>query len=390
MIHELFKKIEAKSSGELRVNYDEENIVKRLEKLKKNCKEKTSGLKDLELIPEGTLRELESLYAEAINIFNDIPDSNEYKGRAAVNASLIWSKSGYVERSIYLAGIAKEKELPEPFKTHINILPSHACLFRYRQINTVHEWAHSVVESSGNRGIQQILNQMKNSYYSQFKYFSSAARSENETHPLSCYHYGLSKLFTALEYGIANKGKEEKKYVDEAESIIRTMDAPNLNSSDAVLTYHKTNCNEFSTFNRLSKRYATFLSILQTHSKNASDIQDSRINKGDEEHKTDYGNVNVNIPKYLFLGGTTASVVSIAALLGYLFDVDPNTIIDVIDKVWNVVHANLMNEDMEPNQLITTALNDGDFLRSMGDMIETTEGDFLNIMRQSMNDGDFV
>lgn len=65
--------------------------------------------------------------------------STELGAKAILNQAVLWAEIGHVERSIYLAGVAKNKNVKEPYRSQINALPANACCSRYRQISKLQD-----------------------------------------------------------------------------------------------------------------------------------------------------------------------------------------------------------------------------------------------------------
>lgn len=68
------------------------------------------------------VQELESATKSLIEIHSYLEENTELGSRSRLNEAVLMAEYKYVERSIYLAGLAREKNIKEPYRTQIAVL----------------------------------------------------------------------------------------------------------------------------------------------------------------------------------------------------------------------------------------------------------------------------
>ena len=241
-----------------------------------------------------------------IELYQELADKTELGSKARLNESVFWAEAGHVERSIFLAGIARERKLRDPYRTQLSILPAHACLFRFGQVSKIDNWIRENSKIRGNEEVAIELAYMKSSYLYQLNYFATDAYTENKTHPFAAYLKIIATLLMAQETRMNGRDNAAKEFENIADTICTNISEPAHDSHYMHLNYHKKNYEEFSQFQHLSESYPLIASRLRTCCEKAIHIE----KEGGGKKPRDYFDF---IP-YVTYGARAASVLSIVCL----------------------------------------------------------------------------
>ena len=307
-----------------------------------------SGRVSPEFIPE-----IENATATMFELYSSLSQRTELASKARLNEAVFWAEAGHVERSIYLAGVARERRLKEPYRTQLSVLPAHACFSRYLQLNRVdawmnakckkcesNDWTDPECKSCGN--IQAIdeevkieLARMKQSYLFQLNYFSTDAYIENRNQPYAGYMRLITVLLMACEYRKSGQETVAGEYDAVAERISSELAEPMEDSHYMELTYHKKNYDEFTKLQDLAKIYKEIGSRLEFLRDKAVAI-DSRGGGVRPKDYFDFG-------PYVTFCLRTASVFSILCLVPPVFGVSVEDVRPAFDHTWDLMTEQVLS-----------------------------------------------
>jgi hypothetical protein len=276
-----------------------------------------------------------------------LAEPTELGSKARLNEAVFWAEAQYLERSIFLAGAAKERRTKEPYRTQISSLPAHACMVRYRQVYQIKQWIKNNVEAEPPGKIGSILQQMISSFLNQFCYFATEAYLQNPRHNLAAYHKMLSNLMLGRTLEERGDRDTAEKYYQGARSVAVSMDEPDSESHYMMLNYIKRNYNEFTSFKRLSQAHESIRSRLRHLHDKAVGIEDT----GGGYKPTEYYSV---IP-YVTMGARTASIAGLVCLFYATTDIGFDNMQKAIGFIWDAVTSRI-SEGSETLGTIQNAL----------------------------------
>lgn len=272
------------------------------------------------------VQELESATKSLINIYSYLVENTELGSKSRLNEAVLMAEYKYVERSIYLAGLAREKNIKEPYRTQIAVLPANACLYRYRQAFNIEEWIKDNIQAEPPGKVAVHLKQMKASHLQQMHYFTTQAHMDNPGHVYAAYLKMLSSLLMGFSLEQAGKDSTAKVFYSNAEAIIDNMSEPSESSHYMELQYLTMSSEEFKDFKRLSKKFKKIKERLTFLNKKASEIlEKGRFNKPKEYFA---------FTPYVAVGGRVASVAGLICLAGTVSGLNPNDISLALDQIW--------------------------------------------------------
>ncbi|MCP4582966.1 MAG: hypothetical protein GY839_15260, partial [candidate division Zixibacteria bacterium] len=111
-----------------------------------------------QISPELLMR-MEKVSQEFRVLHECLSSKTELAGRSSINEIYHWVAAGHMERSIYLAGVARGRRLKEPYRTQIQLLPANACMFRYLQVKSIDNQKQLTDESLENN-LNDVVLQM--------------------------------------------------------------------------------------------------------------------------------------------------------------------------------------------------------------------------------------
>lgn len=272
------------------------------------------------------VQELESATKSLIEIYSHLAENTELGSKSRLNEAVLLAEYKYVERSIYLAGLAREKNIKEPYRTQIAVLPANACLYRYRQAFNIEEWIKNNIQAEPSGKVAAHLKQMKASHLQQMHYFTTQAHMDNPGHAYAAYLKMLSSLLMGFSLEQAGKENSAKVFYSNAEAIIQNMSEPSETSHYMELQYLTMNNEEFKDFKRLGKKFKKIKERIAFLSKKASDVlEKGRFNKPKEYFA---------FTPYVAVGGRVASVAGLICLAGTVSGMNPDDISLALDQMW--------------------------------------------------------
>lgn len=299
-----------------------------------------------------TFDQLETAASEFRLIYSKFSGKTELASKACMNEAVLWAEVGLLERSIYLAGLAKERKIREPYRTQINSLPAHACCARYRQLEIVLSEIEISPNSIRRNEVLTLLREMRRSYLTQFTFFAGQAYLENPKHPMAAYKQSLACFLKAYELENSGQKAEADALVAAANGALRSLPEPNTESHFMNLQYHEMNFLEFMSFERLSAQHSSARERLQHFSTLSKELKKE-------------GNVRQTQMSFAFApivgwGARSASAVGIILSIGPLLGWDNVTIQAAVDSLWN--HAshqvpNLAQTFIGPDAAAQSAFN---------------------------------
>jgi hypothetical protein len=327
--------------------------------------------------------ELESLGEKFREIYQYLEPKTELSDKARLNEVVMWMESQCLERGIYLAGLAKEKKVKEPYYTQLMILPAHACLQRYRQSYQVEEWIRLRVQSIPNGNVADVLASWKSSFLAQLSYFATDAFNHNPSHNHARYHKVMSLLLTGQALEEQDKSSTAQSLYNMANQIMNDWIEPTDGYHFMQATYLKRSLDEFKSFRRLSAKHPVVLSRLSHLVQAVSAVS---VIKPSEFY---------TITPYLITATRAASIVGAAATTVYSFGIDVNVVRDAIDDLWSWA-TNIAFNDSTSSEMLQAVIDTGGmantfvidsggmankFLADAGGMAATMESvDFMSYM----------
>lgn len=297
------------------------------------------------------LDQIEVAAAALRDLHQRLSPRTELGGKATLNEAVLWAEIGHLERSIYLAGIAKERNVKEPYKSQLNALPANACGSRYRQISKLHESVSRSLGPEALATVAPLFNELQRSYLAQFLYFSGQAYMENKDHPMIAYNQTLALLMKGHELEAQGCMAEAAVMHESAYATIDALEDPKEGEHYLKVRYHLKNRDEFKDMRRLSNRHPKVTHRIDYLASKAARIQ------GDS--RTSSPTMSYSIAPIVGWGARSASVlgllISIAPLAGW----DTHTISASIDALWT--HAASLIPQLAPDasQIIHTSTGAG-------------------------------
>lgn len=273
-----------------------------------------------------SLEQIETVAAEFRDLYQHLSPRTELASKATLNEAVLWAELGSLERSIFLAGVAREKQIREPFRSQLNALPSHACCSRFRQITRLSDSVKQTVGASAFEDLRPLFDELRRSYLAQFVYFAGQAYLENQLHPKVGYDQCLASLIKAFELEQLGRNPESDALTATAYQVVDAIPDPTEKSHYMELQYHQMNAREFSDFRRLSARHIQ----VQYRLKHLADIA-SRLK---EDGKGRSPAMAYAIAPIVGWGARSASVVGILISLTTLLGWDPPIIQASVNALW--------------------------------------------------------
>ncbi len=275
--------------------------------------------------------QLESCFKKLQDIYARLSDRTELGAKARLNEAVVLSEAGLLERAVFLAGVAREKNLPEPYKTQLQVLPANACLNRYRQVCRVRAWTleQTRATSPTRQEIAGQLLSMESNLFSLFWYFATQAHLDNPSHPFAAYLRMLSFLLAA-ERREPSALSEVEGLVKAATLAINRLEKPTSESHYMILQYHEMNNDEFSSYPGFRERYPEIAARLRALSEMA------RESRPGFKPKESYPYV-----PYVVRGARAVSVVSFLCLLAPTFGIEAKDIASAVQDAWTTLTQHL-------------------------------------------------
>ena len=334
---ELIRQIDPKKIEKYFPTLEMKNKFEDIKKMFGNIMEQASGDKTNFAISVEFVSELEKAASEMRKISDILAENSELGSKARLNEAIFWQEGNYVERSLYLAGMAREKNIKEPYRTQLNNLPAHACLLRYRQVCQISEFIEDniVAEVKGRIGL--ILKQMKSSFYNQFNYFATDAYLQNPGHYLSAYHKLLAYLLGGYRFELRGAEDQAELYYANAKRLINEQKEPKPGDHYMKLNYIKRAYEEFKTFERLANQHKHITDRLEYLQEKAKDL----IETGRSRLPKDY----FSFTPYVTFGLRAASVITLICLSSAVFGIETDSIKDAINYIWNTTGEKVLGVD---------------------------------------------
>ena len=278
-------------------------------------------------IRTGTLEKLKQCELKFTSIADKLSPKTELGGRSHLNKIYGWVDSGYVERTIFLAGMAEGKEIRQPYRTQIRLLPCNACLFRYRQVYNVWEAGASSDSIGLSEGIVDKLALMKAAYLAQLDHFAEAAYQDDVQHPVAVYYMALSKYLLAEHARVNLDDQAAKILIEQGDLCSNNMPVPGVGIHYMHKQYHKMNFEEFSSFKRLSKKHGGFAEILARNEQIVRNLKDEDMT---------YPRTVFEIMPYVVVGARgAASVASVGAAFAAAHSLGFDLVQVLVSDIWN-------------------------------------------------------
>jgi hypothetical protein len=277
------------------------------------------------------LQELESIADGFREVYTALAESTELATKARLNEAVLWAESFNLERSIYLAGVAKEHNIKEPYRTQFKNLPAHACVTRYRQSYQVAEWIKNNIEAMPHGVVAHILESWQSSFLSQFNYFATDAYLSNPKHNQTIYHRMLGSLLTHRALTEANRKDAAGYYGDYAYDFLQQFIEPHDGMHYMQANYLRRASKEFATFIRLSTAHPQITDRLADLAAKTLDVE---LHKPAEFF---------SITPYLVTGTRAASVAAAICGGAAAFGFDLATIQDAISSLWSSVSSHVLH-----------------------------------------------
>lgn len=290
-----------------------------------------------EFSPENQ-REVERVAALLRDISSKVDDATEIGSRSRAAEAVVLYSAGFQERAIYLAGVAKSRNVREPYATQLQVLPADACVARYRQINRIREIvARQQSRSTWRETVLALLDSMQASLACQFETFAYDAYTRNPHHPYAAYMRSLTLLLQSHRLVGSAEEAVAPRLVTQAESVIANLPEPKRGDHASWVRCHMLNYAEFRSFRRLSSLHSRIQDRLEFLSKKADELL--QANDGGLKHpREEFGFIPL-----AFVGARYASLLGIAYLIADLAGVEPKDLAHVVDQIWAVVARTVDN-----------------------------------------------
>ena len=274
-----------------------------------------------------TLEKLKKCEENFIALSERLSPSSELGSRSQLNKIYGWVDAGYVERTIYLAGMADGKKIRQPYRTQIRLLPCSACLLRYRQTyNVWEELKNNLSENVSGTAILK-LETIMDAYMAQMRHFAEEAYEENQEHPLSTYYMVLSALIFSNHAKKSGDNSLAEVYIRKANLHADRLPEPRAGMHYMHRQYHIMNHEEFASFRRLSREHPQVSSILARNFRKSKELRD---------HDLSYPRTTFEFVPYVAIGTRgAASVASVAAAVAAAYAMDFGPVQELISNIWN-------------------------------------------------------
>jgi hypothetical protein len=273
--------------------------------------------------------QIETAAAEFRALYGRLSPKTQIASRAVLNEAVLWAELGHVERSIFLAGVAREKKVAEPYRSQLNSLPANACCSRYRQLSKLSEAVKMKIGDAAYTELDPLFDEIRRSYLSQFVYFAGQAYLENRSHAMVAYMQTVACLLKAFELDHRGRTSEAAALVASGYDAVHSIPEPSSGSHFMEFQYHRMNLAEFLEMRRLSDKHGEVTSRLRFLAGRATKLKDEGAGRTPK--------MSYSFAPVVGWGARSVSVagiiLSIAPLLGW----DQATLHASIDALW--VHA---------------------------------------------------
>ena len=278
-------------------------------------------------IRAGTLEKLKDCEGRYQRLCERMSPTSELGSRSQLNKIYGWVDSGYVERTIYLAGMAEGKRIRQPYRTQIQLLPCNACLFRYRQVYNIWESIQADETWQVPEEATAMLELMQDAYLTQMNHFARSAYDSSDKHPLATYHMTLSLLLLSQHTRQCGDSKRAGELEEQAYMYFKQIPKPKKNMHCMYKQYYQMSHNEFSSFTRLSEKHAEIADAIRSNGEFADQLDISDL----KSPRTSF-----EIMPYVVVGARGAvSVVTLSAAVAGVTFMEFDPLQQLLTDIWS-------------------------------------------------------